>query len=171
MRLKETVMELLERGDSVGLERMVAAEPRAVQPLQGRLWDPDPDVRRLAARALGAAAAAHPPLGKELLRRAMWALNDEAATNGAPMLPMIGEIGFRAPELVAPFVAPMASYLWDEGLQAGILEALTRISEVAPELVVEVREQLLMIERTGDSGEQASLERLLAVTREGVDGR
>jgi HEAT repeat protein len=171
MRLKETVMELLKRGDSDGLERMVAAEPRAVQPLQGRLWDPDPDVRRLAARALGAAAAAHPALGRELLRRAMWALNDEAATNGAPMLPMIGEIGFRAPELVAPFVAPMASYLWDEGLQAGILEALTRISEVAPELVVEVREQLLMIERTSDSGEQASLERLLAVTREGVDGR
>jgi hypothetical protein len=87
------------------------------------------------------------------------------------MLPMIGEIGFRAPELVAPFVAPMASYLWGENLQAGILEALARISEVAPELVVEVREQLLMIERTGDSGEQASLDRLLAVTREGVDGR
>jgi hypothetical protein len=171
MRLKEAVVELLERGDSDGLERMVAAEPRAVQPLQGRLWDLDPDVRRLAARALGAAAAAHPALGKELLRRAMWALNDEAATNGAPMLPMIGEIGFRAPELVAPFVAPMASYLWDENLQAGILEALARISEVAPELVVEVREQLLMIERTGDSGEQASLDRLLAVTREGVDGR
>lgn len=163
-------MELLERGDSDGLERMVATEPRAVQPLQGRLWDPDPEVRRLAARALGAAAAAHPALGRELLRRAMWALNDEAATNGAPMLPMIGEIGYRAPDLVAPFVAPMASYLWDEGLQAGILEALTRISEVAPELVAGAREQLLMIERTSDSGKQASLERLLAVTREGVDG-
>jgi HEAT repeat protein len=171
MRLKGAVMELLERGDSDGLERLVAAEPRAVQPLQGRLWDPDPDVRRLAARALGAAAAAHSEFGTELLRRAMWALNDESATNGAPMLPMIGEIGYRAPELVAPFVAPMASYLWDEGLRPGILAALTRISEVAPALVAEVREQLLMIERTSDSGEQASLERLLAETREGGYGR
>lgn len=171
MRLKGAVMEFLERGDSDGLERMVAAEPGAVQPLQGRLWDPDPDVRRLAARALGAAAAVHPELGTELLRRAMWALNDESATNGAPMLPMIGEIGFRAPELVAPFVAPMASYLWDESLRPGILEALTRIAEVAPELVLEVREQLLMIEHTSDSGEQACLDRLLAVTREGGYGR
>jgi hypothetical protein len=29
MRLKGTVMELLARGDSDGLERLVAAEPRA----------------------------------------------------------------------------------------------------------------------------------------------
>ncbi len=68
--------------------------PRAIRFLQGRLWDPDDEIRSRAAEALGAAAAAHPELGRELLRRALWALNDESATNGAYMLPAIGEIGF-----------------------------------------------------------------------------
>jgi hypothetical protein len=164
------VMELLRRGDRQGLEQLVALEPRAVRHLQGRLWDSDPGVRKHAAEALGAAAAAHPKLGRELLRRALWALNDESATNGADTLPVIGEIGCRAPDLVAPFVGPMTSYVWDDSLRPGILRALCRIAEVAPGLVAEVRDRLLTIEHTNDSGERACLDRLLAVNREGVDG-
>jgi hypothetical protein len=164
------VMEMLRRGDRQGLEQLVAVEPRAVRHLQGRLWDADAGVRERAAEAMGAAAAANPELGRELLRRAMWALNDESATNGADTLPVIGEIGFRAPELVAPFVGPMTSYLWDDGLRPGILRALCRIAETAPELAAGVRDRLLTIEHTNDPGEQACLDRLLAVNREGADG-
>jgi len=164
-------MELLRHGDSTGLERMVANQPVAVRFLQGRLWDEDPEIRANAANAIGAAAAAHPELGREVLRRALWALNDESATNGAAMLPAIGEIGRRVPELVAPFVGPMTAYLWDDGLRLGILQALCRISEVAPELVDQVRGRLLEIKSADDTGEKACLDRLLAVNREGVDGR
>ena len=164
-------MELLRNGDSEGLERMVVEQPVVVRLIQGRLWDVDPEIRSSAATALGAAAAAHPELGREVLRRALWALNDESATNGAPMLPAIGEIGRRAPELAAPFIGPMTAFLWDDGLRLGILQALCRISEVAPELVEEVRGRLMEIEYTDDPGERACLDRLLAVNREGVDGR
>ena len=163
-------MELLQQGDSEGLERMVVDNPAAVRFLQGRLWDADSEIRREAATALGAAAAAHPDLGLELLRQALWALNDESATNGAYVLPAIGEIGRRAPDLVAPFVGPMTGYLWDDGLRHGILEALCRMNETAPELVEGVRDRLLAIRDTDDPGERASLESLLAVNREGVDG-
>jgi len=164
-------MELLRHGDLEGLERTVVENPLAVRFLQGRLWDVDPEIRNSAAIALGAAAAAHPELGREVLRRALWALNDEAATNGAPMLPAIGEIGWRSPEIVAPFIGPMTAYLWDDGLRLGILQALCRISEVAPELVEGIRGRLSEIKDTSDAGERACIERLLAVTREGVDGR
>lgn len=170
MRLKAMVMELLRSGDREGLEGLVAGQPRAVRHLQGRLWDPDPVIGARAAEALGAAAANHPELGRELLRRALWALNDESATNGAATLPEIGEIGYRCPMLVAPFVAPMASLLWDDGLRPGILRALCRIAESAPELVVGVRERLLEIDEIDDAGERACLQKLLAVTREGVNG-
>ena len=163
-------MELLRQGDSRGLEGMVVQNPTAVRFLQGRLWDSDPEIRRRAAKALGAAAAAHPDLGRELLRRALWALNDESATNGAPMLSAIGEIGRRSPELVAPFVGPMTAYLWDDGLRPGILDALRRIAEVAPELIEDVRDRLLALEDTKDPGERAVIESLLAVNRESVDG-
>ena len=86
-------MELLRQGDSEGLERMVGENPAAIRFLQGRLWDLDPEIRSRAAIALGAAGAAHPDLGRELLRQALWALNDESATNGAYMTAAIGEIG------------------------------------------------------------------------------
>ncbi len=170
MRLKEEVMEMLRQGDSEGLEHMVEGNPAAVRFLQGRLWDADPEIRNRAAIALGAAAAAHPDLGRELLRRALWALNDESATNGGPVLPAIGEIGRRAPEVVAPFVGPMTAYLWDHGLRPGILDALRRIAETAPELIAKVRDRLSAIEDSKNPGEQATIDSLLAVNRESVDG-
>jgi len=163
-------MEMLHQGDSEGLEQMVVETPAAIRFLQGRLWDEDPEVRNLAAIALGAAAAAHPNLGRELLRRALWALNDESATNGGPMLPAIGEIGRRAPDLVAPFVGPMTAYLWDDGLRPGILDALRRIAATAPELIDEVRDRLLVLEDTDEPGERALRDSLLAVNRESVNG-
>jgi hypothetical protein len=170
MRLKEVVMELLRQGDSEGLERMVAEMPSAVRFLQGRLWDPNPEIRCRSAIALGAAAAAHPDLGRELLRRALWAMNDESATNGAPVLAAIGQIGRCAPDLVAPFVGPMTAYLWDDSLRPGILEALRRIAEQRPEMIEDIRDRLLAIGDLDDPGEQADLEYLLAVNRESVDG-
>ena len=163
-------MEMLRQGDSEGLEHMVVETPAVIRFLQGRLWDEDPEIRNRAAIALGAAAAAHPDLGRELLRRALWALNDESATNGGPMLPAVGEIGRRAPDLVAPFVGPMTAYLWDDGLRPGILDALRRIAATAPELIDEVRDRLLVLEDTDEPGEQALRDSLLAVKRESVDG-
>ncbi len=155
-------MELLQQGDSEGLERMVAASPAAVRFLQGRLWDLDPEIRSRAAVALGAVADAHPELCREFLRRALWAINDESATNG-------GEIGRRSPELVAPFVGPMTGYLWDDGLRIEILKALRRIADVAPELIEDIRDRLLALEDTNDSGERTLIDSLLAVKRESVD--
>ena len=163
-------MELLRQGDSEGLERMVVENPAAIRFLQGRLWDPDSDIRESAAIALGAAAAAHPALGRELLRRVLWALNDESATNGAYMLPAIGEIGRRAPDLVTPFVGPMTSHLWDEGLRPGILNALCRIAEEAPELIEDIRDRLLALAETDNSRVRECLDFLLAVNGEGVNG-
>ncbi len=163
-------MELLQQGDSEGLERLVGETPAAVRFLQGRLWDTDPEIRSEAAAAIGAAAAVHPDLGRELLRQALWALNDESATNGAYVLPAIGEIGRRAPELAAPFVGPMTAYLWDDGLRRGILEALCRIAEVAPELIDDVRDRLLAVGDMDDPGERACFDSLLAVNRESADG-
>ncbi len=163
-------MELLRQGDSEGLGRMVGENPAAVRFLQGRLWDADPEIRDLAAKALGAAAAAHPDLGRELLRRALWSLNDESAMNGKYMLPAIGEIGRRAPDLAAPFVGPMTAFLWDEGLRPGILDALHRMVESAPESIAGIRDRLEELDDTNDTGEQVVLNRLLAVNREGADG-
>ena len=135
MGLKEEVMQALRTGDARRLERLAAHGPQIGRHLLGRLWDPDESIRRQAAVGIGIVAAEHPELGIELLRRLMWALNDEAATYGVYGVAAIGEIGRRDPTLVAPFVGPMASYAWDDSLRVEILRSLVRIAEVAPRLV------------------------------------
>jgi hypothetical protein len=64
----------------------------------------------------------------------------------------------------------MTAYLWDDGLRPGILEALCRIAASAPELIDEVRDRLLELGETDDTGERECLDLLLAVNREGLDG-
>jgi len=154
-------MELLRVGDEQALGAMVADEPRATRFLLGRLWDPNDVLRRRAARGLGSAAASHKEIGIDITRRLMWALNDESATNGLFGIPAIAEIGYHSPQLIAPFVAPLASLAWDDGLRLEILRALTRISESAPELVRPVCQSVVDHVDKEDPAECAALSRLL----------
>jgi hypothetical protein len=135
MGLKTRVMELLSQRREHQLAELAAADRRAVRPLVGRLWDPNDVIRAGAARAIGLAAENHPELGADLVRRLLWNLNDESATNGVFGLPALGEIGRRAPDLIAPFVGPMASLAADDGLRVPLLRALTTVAEAAPRLV------------------------------------
>jgi hypothetical protein len=164
MGLKGRVMELLRVGDEQGLGALVADEPRAMRYLLGRLWDPDEAVRRRAAGGLGLAAAAHPTIGIDLIRRLMWALNDESATNGLYGIAALAEIGFRSPEQIAASVAPLASLTWDGGLRVEILRALTRIAEAAPDLVRPVCQLAAEHVDCDDPRECDALARLLEVS-------
>jgi hypothetical protein len=135
MSLKRMVMELLQSPDTTRLEKFAAAEPRAMRFLLGRLWDPDETMRGRAAVGIGASAAVNRDLGVDVIRRLVWALNDESATNGVFGLAAIGEIGARDPDLIEPFVGPVACYAWDDGLRLEIIRALSRIADTAPRLV------------------------------------
>jgi hypothetical protein len=161
MGMKGRVMELLRAGDEQGLGALVAAEPRAIRFLLGRLWDPDEDLRRRSAHVLGVAAAAHPDIGTDIMRRMMWALNDESATNGRFAIAVIGEIGFHCRELVAPFVAPLASLAWDDGLRLEILRTLHRIAEAHPDLVRPVCPSLVEFVDQESPSEREAFARLL----------
>lgn len=170
MRLKERVMQLLEAGDERGLENLVRGDRRAVRPLFGRLWDPDERVRRRAARAIGVAAEAHPDLGRRLAQNVYWSVQDEAATNGVYGLPAMGEIGYRAPELIEPFVGPLAALVWDDGLRSAVLQALGRIAEIAPAMVRERAAHLVRHEACFTDDERRKVRRLLETTEGGSLG-
>jgi hypothetical protein len=135
MGLREEVVEVLRAGDTTRVEHVAVTDRRAMRHLLGRLWDQDSGVRHAACIGVGAAAAAHPDVGLDVVRRLMWALNDESATNGVYGIAALGEIGARDPALIGPFVGPLASYSWDDGLRLEILKALVRIAAVAPRIV------------------------------------
>ena len=160
MRVKGHVMELLQSADTTQLERYAVAQPLAVRFLLGRLWDPDPEIRQRAAAGIGAAAAQHEPLGRDVVRRLVWALNDEAATNGVYGLAAIGEIGARSPDLIEPFIGPVACYAWDDGLRSEIIRAMTRIAEAAPHLVAPFIDDIEQRVDPDDASEVALMEDL-----------
>lgn len=165
MGLKDQVMELLLAADEPGLEALVRTEPRVSRHLLGRLWDPDEDMRGRAARALGAFAVAHPEQTTDILRRLLWGINDESATNGVYGIAAIGEIGYRRPDLAEAFVAPLASYLWDDGLRLSILRALVRIQESAPEFIAPLGEMIEGCRTKTDSEHRRLVAQLLGDDR------
>lgn len=134
-RLGRRILDLLRRGREEEAAELAAADPRALRPLMGRLWDPDPEVRRRAAAAIGRSAAANPERGLEMVRRLMWALNDESATNGVHGIAGLGEIGHRCPRLLAPFVPALVAMAGDDGLRLELLRALGRVAEADPRLL------------------------------------
>ncbi len=135
MGLKERVMELLSAGCGDELAGLVAENPRAVRHLVGRLWDPDPGIRNAAARALGEAGARHPELGSDVVRRLLWALNDESGADGRPGLLGLGWLGRVSPDLLEPHVPALVSMAWDRGLRVRLLEALCLMAEGSPGIV------------------------------------
>ena len=135
MGLSREIKELLHHGRDEELARLAVVNPRSLRPLVGRLWDPEATIRSRAARAVGIGAAAHPDKGLEVVRRLMWALNDESATNGVYAVPALGEIGRRAPQTMAPFVPALVSMTSDPGLRLDLLRALCAIAESMPRRV------------------------------------
>ncbi len=135
MGLKEQVMNMLSQGLEEELAAFVAVEPRALRALHSRLWDPDPEMKVRASRAIACLAEAHPRLGSEFIRRTFWGLNDESGANASCAIPALGEIGKRSPELMTPFVAPLVAIAADRGLRAAVLAALLTIATARPRLV------------------------------------
>jgi hypothetical protein len=165
MSLSKEVRGLLQQGREEAVVELAVTEPRALRPLMGRLWDPEEEIRRRATHALGRGVAAHPELGVEVVRRLMWALNDESATNGVHAIPALGEIGRRSPETLAPFVPPLVSMTTDSGLRLEILRALTVVAEHAPQLVAAHLDRLASTVDRAQPEERRAWDGLAAATR------
>ena len=142
MGIGKEVRDLLRQGNERTLIELALADSRALRPLVGRLWDSDPTIRARAARVVGQAAASHNDLGLDVVRRLIWALNDESGTNGVYGIPALGEIGRCAPALLASHVPALVASCRDDGLRLEILRALAALAESAPSLVAGEVERL-----------------------------
>jgi len=158
---------LLKQGREDAAVELALADRRVLRPLLGRLWDPDREIRCRAARTIGRSAPADPDSCLELIRRLMWALNDESTTNGVHAIPALGEIGRNAPEMIEPFVPALVSMSWDAGIRLDLLLALTAVAESAPHLVADHLPRLAASIDDSKPDQRQALERLAAVAGEG----
>jgi hypothetical protein len=112
---------------------------------------------------LGRAAAAHPALGQDLIRRLIWALNDESGTNGVYGIPALGEIGRCAPALLEPHLPGLVSVCWDDGLRLEVLRALLATAESDPRPVAAELDRLERWVDRSRRSERETFDRLASI--------
>ena len=135
MSLRDQVKHAIEQGQSnrfEAMEKLVAEEPRAVRHLLGMTYHPELAKRNAAARGLALASRYHPKLVQEVVRRLVWAMNDESGTNALTAPEVIQAIAEEEPQLLVPLVPDLTRLAGDPGLQNGLSAALKTVSQRCP---------------------------------------
>lgn len=125
---KTRIESAVARGDRellLDLGREQAA--RVIRYLNGRLYSADDGERERAVRALGVLASDEGVLDRcratDLLRRFVWALNDESGTVPHGIPAAIGEILAVRPEFQETFLPILCSLVTEEEMsQTGLIE-------------------------------------------------
>lgn len=133
--LRDRVRQAIERaqyGEFSDMEKLVAEEPKTVRHLLGITYHPDSAKRDAAARGLALASRYHPKLVQEVVRRLVWAMNDESGTNALTAPQVIQAIAEEEPQLLVPLVPDLTRLAADPGLKEGLSAALKTVSRRCP---------------------------------------
>lgn len=135
MRLRTKVQAAVEdgmQGNLDGMENLVAQEPRAIRYLLGMTYHSDDERRKVAATGIAMASLHHPKLIKAVVKRLIWAMNDESGTNALTAPGVLLAIASVRPEILLPAVPDMTRLASDDGLREGLADTLKVISEACP---------------------------------------
>jgi hypothetical protein len=132
MNLRSEVRRLIDQNEIEQLGELIASNPRTVRYLLGFSYLPDEALRRRAARGIAIASNHHQKLVGDLIRRLVWAMNDESGTNAVTAPEVVRAIAEENPELLLPMVPDLFRLSADEGLREGLGEALRLVSKGCP---------------------------------------
>jgi cobyrinic acid a,c-diamide synthase len=149
-RLGSQVRAAVEQQRTDELERLAASEPRAVRHLLALTYQADETLRRTAARAVARAGRYHPRLVQNVIRRLVWAMNDESGTNAVTAPGVLQAIAEEQPELLLPAVPDLIRLAADESLREGLAGALRLVASRCPGKVGQGLAELL--NRRGQDG-------------------
>ncbi len=148
MNLRSRVRRAIDENALDELEKLLAEDARAVRYLLGFSYLPEVELRERAARGIAIASRYHERQIQDLVRRLIWAMNDESGTNALHAPEVVRAIAEENPDLLLPMVPDLIRLAADEGLKPGLAEALRLISQgcpgrVAKELQRALNEMLL----------------------------
>jgi len=126
------IQKAVDSRDFDALEAIVKKEKRAVRFLLGLSYQSDPEVRRNASRGIALAGRYHKKLVRDVVRRLVWAMNDESGTNALTAPEVLNAIAEEKPDLLLPVVPDLIRLAGDEGLHDGLSETLHKVSQAYP---------------------------------------
>lgn len=101
-------------------------------------------MRRRAARAIAVAGRYHPQAVKNVVRRFVWAMNDESGTNAGTAPEVLQAIADEQPELLLPMVPDLIRLAADERLREGLTQVLRTVAQRCPGHVAKGLNHLMM---------------------------
>ncbi len=161
MQIKEAV----QNGDLEGIDSLVSKNVRTVRFLVGMSYQPDEKIRKTAASGIAIAGRYHKKMVKRVVRRLLWAMNEESATNAANAPEVILALAKEEPELLLHVLPEIVSLAADDGLKQGLVEAAYILKEKYPDkigksLTVELNKRINKIikkrNKRGESDEEES---------------
>jgi hypothetical protein len=152
--LRPRIAELVREGSLDELRELVSSDVRAVRYLLGLTYQHDADMRTNAARGIALAGRYHPKAVQGLVRRLLWAMNDDSGTNARTAPEVMLAISHEHPELLIPMIPDLMRLAADSCLQEGIRDVLREVAKRCPGEVAKKlgRELTERIERGGFCG-------------------
>ncbi len=129
MSLRRDIRDALARDDLATAERLLAENRAGLRHVTGLTYHQDEVTRQRASRAIALAGKHHPKQVQEIVRRLIWAMNEEAGTNAAFAPDTLRAIAEEVPELMLPMVPDLMRLAHDdEGLREGLGHALRAVA-------------------------------------------
>ena len=132
MSLRERIQRAVREGDLDDIQTIVSEEPRAVRFLVGLSFHTDERIQSTAAKGVAVAARFHPELVQRVVRRLVWAMNDESGTNAITAPRVVQEIAWERPDLLVPMIPDLVRLAGDLNLYDGLSCALRTVANSCP---------------------------------------
>jgi cobyrinic acid a,c-diamide synthase len=131
-KLRREVERLVVNGEVDELDALVSENPRAIRYLLGLSYRPDEKIRKVAARGIALAGKYHPGLVQNVVRRLVWAMNEESGANALTAPVVLQAIAEEQPELLLPMVPDIIRLAADNALYDGLARTLHLVKEGCP---------------------------------------
>lgn len=131
-KLRSEVEQLVVRGELEKLDALISENPRAIRYLLGLSYRPDDKIRKAAARGIALAGKHHPGLVQNVIRRLVWAMNEESGANALTAPVVLQAIAEERPELLLPMVPDIIRLAGDNALYDGLARALHMVRDGCP---------------------------------------
>jgi hypothetical protein len=132
LSFRADIRSAVSEGRFDDLDELIADDRRTVRHLVGLSYSANAETANNAARGVGMAAIHHPSMVEAVIRRLLWAMNDESGTNALSVPAVFEAIAESNPELLLPVVPDMTRLSSDPGLRKGLRRALKTVTERCP---------------------------------------